>query len=149
MRAEDLIGTWRLVTIEGKSTTGDISFPYGQHPVGLLLYDQLGNMSVVFMKQGRPKFADADPVNATAEELRSAFDGFDAYCGRYTLNVDEETVTHHLIACKVPNREGTDLVRHVTFADGELRLRTLPIMKRGVEWTIYVVWQPAALPITT
>ena len=44
---EQLVGAWRLVSIETIRSNGEVIFPfYGKHPEGILMYDGSGWMSV-------------------------------------------------------------------------------------------------------
>lgn len=138
-----LIGTWRLRACEGRSADGQVMYPYGEAPQGMLVYDAHGSMIVILMRRGRPLFASGDVLRGTAEELRAAYEGFDAYCGTYTLDASRGTVTHHLVAARFPNWVGTDQVRYVTLRQDRLELSTPPILGGGSEWTFSLVWQPA------
>lgn len=84
------------------------------------MYFANGSMSAVLMKRDRPKFASGDMANGTPEEIKAAFEGFDAYCGTFTLDEAESVVTHHVEACRFPNWEGTDQVRHFTLEGDSL-----------------------------
>jgi hypothetical protein len=139
--ADRLVGSWKLVSIYGESTGGEVFYPYGEDPVGLLMYDPPGNMSAVLMRRGRPRFASGDMANGTPQELKEAFEGFDAYCGTFTVDVAKGTVTHHVAASRFPNWEGTDQVRHFELAGDVLRIYSAPILARGTEWTVHVVWE--------
>jgi hypothetical protein len=140
---DQLIGTWRLQSCEGRSADGQVIYPYGEAPEGMLMYDAHGHMIVILMRRSRPLFVGGDVLRGTAEELRAAFEGFDAYCGTYTLDVSQATVTHHLVAARFPNWVGTDQVRHVTLRQDRLALSTPPILGGGTEWTFSLIWQPA------
>jgi hypothetical protein len=109
----------------------------------MLMYDQLGNMSVILMRPGRPAFAAGDLLGGTLEEIKIAFEGFDAYCGTYTVDENQGIVIHHLLASGFPNWEGTDQVRHVMLMNDELHLSTPPILARGVEWIVEANWKRA------
>ena len=67
-----VVGTWRLVSSEGRSSAGDVSRPYGDGPVGLLLYGPDGYMSATLMRPHRPPFASGDRLRGTPEEVRLA-----------------------------------------------------------------------------
>lgn len=144
LRPEHLIGTWNLIACEGRSSTGDTLYPYGQEPVGMLMYDPNGYMSVVLMRPGRRPFAGSDPLGGTPEEVKTAFEGFDAYCGKYNVNTSQGTVTHHLIAARFPNWEGTEQTRYVTLYEDRLDLSAPPILAQGVEWIFSLKWQRAS-----
>jgi len=45
--SDQLIGAWRLVSIETIRPNGEVIYPYyGKHPQGLVMYDRNGSMSV-------------------------------------------------------------------------------------------------------
>lgn len=113
-------------SLDMKSLEGEVFHPYGEAPQGMLIYDASGYMSVVLMRPGRPKFLGGDPLSGTAEELKEAFEGFDAYSGRYEVDLEKGIVTHHLEACRFPNWEGTDQVRYFELSGDRLVLSTPP-----------------------
>jgi hypothetical protein len=141
MPGQELIGSWKLVEIYGESDDGEIIRPYGESPAGVLMYTADGNMSAVLMKQARPKFASGDMAMGTPEEIRAAFEGFDAYCGTFTLDEAANIVTHHVEACRFPNWEGSDQIRYFELDANRLRIYTPPILALGKGWVIYVVWE--------
>ena len=55
--AADFVGTWELVSIEERSETGDWEpweSPWPGKPVGILMYDNLGNIAVQITCGGGP-----------------------------------------------------------------------------------------------
>jgi hypothetical protein len=105
-----LIGTWRLVSIEGGTTQAN----RGTRPTGLIYYDANGYMAAQIMPdRPRPKWTGAP----TPEQALEAFRGYTAYFGTYTIDEKASTVTHH--------RQGmldggaVDFVRHFKFASGD------------------------------
>lgn len=143
LHREHLIGTWHLRTCELRSTDGQVMHPYDTAPMGMLMYDPAGSMMVLLMRPGRPAFASGDVLNGTAYEIKAAFEGFDAYCGTYTVDEQQSTVTHHITACRFPNWEGSDQLRFVQLAENHLVLTSPPIRARGSEWTVIVIWTRA------
>jgi hypothetical protein len=139
MMVKDLIGTWDLVSLFGESTDGETWHIYGENPAGMLIYTAERTMTAVLMKQGRPQFTGG-PDSPTAKELGEAFFGFDAYCGTYTLDPDQNKITHHVLASRLPAWEGSEQVRHFDLHQDTLRIRSAPIAARGTEWVVYVVW---------
>jgi hypothetical protein len=95
---DQLIGAWRLVSIETAGPNGEIVYLfYGKHPEGLIVYDRSGWMSVqvtsdppptVPFGSSREEFIAA----ATAEKV-AAVDGYYAYGGTWTLDTSNSTVT--------------------------------------------------------
>jgi hypothetical protein len=140
---DDLVGSWRLVSIYSKNVAGDIFYPYGEDPIGLLVYSRDGYMSATLMRQGRAHFASGDMYNGTPQELKEAFEGFDAYSGPYDIDSQRRAVIHHVEACRYPNWEGSDEVRYFQLEGDVLRLYTPPIRARGTEWVVYADWERA------
>jgi hypothetical protein len=98
----------------------------GQSPVGRLTYDAMGRMSAQIMRPDRPKFrADDAARTGTAEEKITAFDGYTAYYGTYTVNEAERVVTHHVEASLYPNWVGSDQRRPYEFSGDRLTLRVV------------------------
>lgn len=134
-----LIGTWRFISGLGKSEQGEVIYPYGEQFCGMLIYTPGGYMSALLMDPDRPLFASGDMMNGTPEELKAAFEGFDAYCGTYTLDEKNSTVVHHVQGAKFPNWVGTDQVRYYRLSGDTLRITAPPILAYGVEWIFEVV----------
>lgn len=58
MNNDSVVGTWSLVSMIAKSSKGDELFPYGENPIGMIIYSKSGDMAVVLMRAGRSKFAN-------------------------------------------------------------------------------------------
>jgi len=54
------IGTWRLVSAETKSDSGEISYPFGKNAMGYLIYGEDGYMAVTIMQAERVEFTTPD-----------------------------------------------------------------------------------------
>ena len=134
-----LTGTWRYISLSGKSTQGDVIYPYGEHIYGMLMYDPGGYMSALLMHPDRPGFASGDMMKGTPEELKAAFEEFDAYCGTYTINDENASVIHHVQGAKFPNWVGTDQVRFYNFSTDTLKITAPPILAHGLEWIFEAV----------
>jgi Lipocalin-like domain len=137
---EHLLGTWRLSACEGRAEDGSVVLPYTDKPEGMLMYHTNGTMMVIYMKPDRPLFESNDPGRGSNEEIRAAFEGFTAHCGRFVLNPDASTVTHHLEQALFPNWVGTQQVRFISLVDGQLSLSTPPILAGGKEWIFSLIW---------
>src|SRR3954467_14885351 len=77
-----LIGVWKLNTIE-VTLHGKTVFPYGENPIGRLMYDTAGRTSAHVMKVGRVSSV-VDPAavtNCSESELREIADGYVGYFG--------------------------------------------------------------------
>ena len=140
VRNEQFIGTWKLVSCETRSSNGEVVYPYGMNPYGMLMYDSEGNMSVLLMRRDRPKFASGDLRRGTTEEIKAAFEGFNAYCGTYDVNEEKGTITHHVEGSKFPNRIGADLIRFFKFLGDQLHLSTSTMLADGKQVATRLVW---------
>ncbi len=141
MGHEKFLGTWKLVSAEYRRANGEVIEIYGENPAGLLMYDTDGNMAIQIMNRGRPKFAVADRLGGTPEQIQAAFRGYLAYFGTYTVGEEKHTVTHHLEGALLPNWVGVDQVRFFELDGNRLTLRTPPLMIGGAEATGYLVWE--------
>jgi Lipocalin-like domain len=150
VRADDLVGTWRLVSWQSHRSDGTTVAPFGGAPAtGLIVYTADGFVSATLMQVdraslGRPVRTSADVAEAAGEEVEAAFKGYMAYCGTYSVADDGQTVTHHLECALYPDWVGTDLVRFGTLEDGRLTLRTPPVEVDGTEQHGELVWERAA-----
>jgi hypothetical protein len=140
--ASRFVGAWRLVSCETRDSNGQTQHPYGERPLGQILYDDAGYMSAQLMRTDRPRFAGGDPARGTDAEVRSAFDGYVAYFGTYSVDDAKSAVTHHVTGASFPNWIGIDLVRYYAFDEGgRLRLSTPPIEVGGRSLEYVLTWQ--------
>ena len=124
MKQKSFIGTWTLLKFTLKQADGKISYPYGENPIGQLLYDGNGNMMVEIMKPDIKKFESPNPLQGTPEEISSAYNGFIAYYGTYTIQPASNLIIHHIKACSFPNWVDQYQRRFYEFEGNKLILRT-------------------------
>jgi len=115
MQRVNVVGTWNLISAKAQNPNDDVIHLYGEDPSGMLMYDAKGHMFAVLIRPGRSRFVSGDPLGGTSEEIKEAFEGFDAYCGTYEVNTEKRTITHHVTASRFPNWEGTDQLRYFEF----------------------------------
>jgi hypothetical protein len=135
------MGTWRLVSLEARNSNGEVIYPYGRDAFGMLMYDLGGYMSVLLMHRDRPKFASDDLLRGTPEEIRTAFEGCDAYCGTYEVNEEKGIITHHVEGSRFPNWVDTDQIRYFEFSGNQLILNSPPLQLGGEQWTVRGVFE--------
>ncbi len=140
--ANKFVGAWRLVSTEFRAEDGSLGeSPYGTDSQGLLMYDAQGNMSAQLGQKHRQPFAIADRKAGTNEELRAAFESYQAYCGRYKIDESERVVTHTVNQSLLPNWVGGEQQRHYEFREGRLILRTPPLTIGGKPMNGELVWE--------
>ena len=137
--ASRLVGTWSLARYEARVGDQPPTLPFGPHAAGRLMYDGLGHMAVQLLVPDRPLFASPDWTEGTPTEIETAFEGFVAYYGDYTLDEAAGTITHHLKGAHYPNWIGTQQVRTFRFEGDTLVLSTPPFFGMGME-AVHTLW---------
>ena len=115
-----IVGTWELLTRTVTRADGSkiVDSVLGEKPVGRLIYDASGAMSLQMMRPGR-KAAISTPADANQRVTL----GYDSYFGRYTVDEKAGTVTHHVEASLFPEDVGDDWVRPFKLEGDTLTLR--------------------------
>ena len=115
-----IVGTWQLMTrtVTRADGTKIVDPVLGDKPVGRLIYDATGAMSLQMMRVGR-QAAISTPANANPRVTL----GYDSYFGRYTVDEKAGTVTHHVEASLFPEDLGDNWVRPFTLEGDTLTLR--------------------------
>lgn len=142
MSKNSFVGVWKLVSIDAVRRSGGILPIYGKNPIGRLYYDEAGNMSVHFMRSGRPKFKSETKFRATAQEMRAAYESYEAYFSTYEVDEEKHLVYHKVLGGLFPNWTGTIQSRYYQFEGSHLILSTEPIGSRPSGKTIVtLVWE--------
>jgi hypothetical protein len=94
----------------------------GEKPIGRLVYDPSGAMSLQMMRVGR-KNVISTPANPRDQANPRVVLGYDSYFGRYAVNEKAGTVTHHVEGSLFPEDLGDDWVRPFTLEGDRLTLR--------------------------
>jgi hypothetical protein len=139
---DKFIGTWKLVSWKVKQADGEVTdSPLGSTPLGSLMYQPGGRMSVALMRPDRPRFASNNLVDATPEEIKAGFEGYLAYCGSYEVNEGERFIIHHLEFSSFPNWVETDQKRYFEFIGNRLTLKTPPVTVLGAVQIHSLTWE--------
>ena len=124
---QDLVGTWRLVSVETIRPNGEVIYPfYGRHPEGLLIYDRSGWMSVQIVSDPKPTVPTSSSregfLAAPAADKVTAVNGYYAYYGTWTFDASAQTVTHHIQQSLYPGEKETDGLRRLLLEGNRLTL---------------------------
>ena len=139
--ADGLVGSWRLISAEGHGTDGSVTYQYGPEPLGRVMFDDGGRMSIHLVNPSRRPFASADFLRPTPEERTEASDGYFGYFGSYTVDESAEVVTFHVEGAAYPNYIGTAQRRLFVLEGDRLTLRTPPERAGGADITYVVTWE--------
>ncbi len=134
------VGTWKLVSYEQRRANGEVTYPKGRQPVGVLAYTRGGQMSAQIMPEANAAWP-ADYYNkATQEQLRAAMLDYVAYFGTFTVNEAEKTVVHHVQGSVNPGFLRTDQKRSYEFSGNRLIL-SLTRTVNGEDRSIRLTWE--------
>jgi hypothetical protein len=119
--SQALVGTWRLLSREDRTATGQrrIDPGLGADPEALLFYDRGGNFAAQFMKRVRTAEQGGVPAPAGPNNSR-AVGGYDAYFGSYVVDDAAGTVTQRLVGALSPENVGLVLTRSMRVDGDEL-----------------------------
>jgi hypothetical protein len=141
MKAEDLIGTWRLRSWKNTASDGTSVEPLGDDPVGFIFYNHDGYMSVAIMGANRSPYAVPDAFGGTQQERSDAISTYLSYSGPFEVLTDQDVVIHHIEVSLFPNWVGKDQERFAKLEGTTLTLSTKPMMFQGVERRAEIVWE--------
>jgi hypothetical protein len=141
---DKFVGAWRLVSYEFRDDECNISHPFGEDTLGLIIYDRSGMMSVQIIRHDRPLFPSEDMFGAAPETVIAAFEGLNTYYGTFEVDEARHIVTHQVQGASMPNRSGSAQVRHYEFMDDLLVLKTPPRLLDGKMLTGVLVWKKIA-----
>ena len=147
--SQALIGTWRLVSREDRTASGQrrIEPGLGSDPVALLIYDRGGNFAAQFMKRDRLAAAAAaapSPAGTGAPNNSRAVGGYDAYFGSYTVDDVAGTVTQRLEGALSAENVGLVLTRSMRVTGDELVIQLDTASADGTPVVRTLRWTRAA-----
>lgn len=124
--AQNLVGSWRLIDTREVRPNGEMLKPYGKTPVGLLIYDDKGNMSAQIQY---------DNAKGPNDET------YIAYFGTYKIDPQSGTVSHIVKGSSRLSYRGTTQMRFVTLNGNLLTLGLLPQMVNGEMRLRSLTWE--------
>ena len=126
------VGTWMLASLGGE---GRLVERLGANPVGILVYDDIGNMSVQIMNRARGQIS----LN-TDQDFKAALQSYIGYFGKYSIDTEEKSVTHHVVGSLYPKDVGRQFKRLYEFSGDQLRLTAIGLIG-GEHIEADLVWQ--------
>jgi len=139
-QVEQLYGTWRLVSLVQEVVgSGERRDVLGKAPQGFLHYGGDGRMSVIIVRENRPK--PAEWLKMTDPERADLFKTMNAYAG--TFKVEGSRVVHNIDISWNESWTGTAQPRNFRIDGRTLTLRTDPAVSPidGRQGTLVLVWE--------
>ena len=127
--AGDFVGTWKLASIESPAEAGGwgpATVPFAGMPVGVIMYDAIGNMAVQIT-------SDPRGVETPAEQPEIV-NGYVAYYGKYEVDSEARTVTHHRRGHVNPELAKLSVVRYYELSGDTLTLTLAPSRDLRLNW---------------
>jgi hypothetical protein len=122
---DQLVGTWRLVSLETRRADGETAYPFGPNPVGLFVFDAEGNYSVQLTSPDRP--ADGS--------------GYVASMGTYAADDDQQQFVLTATAGLAPGSAGVPTVRRVTMSGRVAVFQPPPQVIDGLAAQTLITWE--------
>jgi hypothetical protein len=119
----DLIGTWTLEAFEMVAGDGTVTTPFGDAPLGRIMYAADGTMSAMLCRPDRPTFGSR-AGDATDAQWAAIASTYVAYAGTWTRAGDQ--VHHEVAIALIPDWIGTTMHRTIGERDGRLTLTVEP-----------------------
>lgn len=143
--ASQLIGTWRLMSRQDRTAAGErrIDPGLGADPVALLVFDTAGNFAAQFMKRDRSSGVLAATTRAGANNS-TAVNGYDAYFGKYAVDVGSGSVRTTLEGSLSPDDVGSVFTREMHVDGDTLTIKLATTSADGEPVTRTLIWKRSA-----
>jgi len=137
-----LVGTWQLVSRIDRDTSGHVipEPSLGSDPVGYLIYDSKGHVAAQLRAQHRTGASGAITSQANSNNP-AHIGGYDAYFGRYEVNLQRHTVTHILDGAISPGDVGRRITRGFEVSGDALTITFEPGTQANGKITRTIIWR--------
>jgi hypothetical protein len=126
---DQLVGTWRLVSLETRRADGATTYPFGPDPIGLFVFDAQGNYSVQLTGSGQPAGGSGGSA------------GYVASLGTYEADDDQQQFTLTGTAGLAPGSVGVPTVRRVTMNGRVAVFQPPPQVIDGLSAQTLITWE--------
>jgi hypothetical protein len=133
--ANDLVGTWQLVSTVNTAKDGTKSDAFGPSPKGMFIFTADGHFAQVLTRASLPKFTADNRAQGTADENKAVVQGSIAVFGTY--KIADKVLALNVESSTYPNWAGTEQKRAVTSLNGNELAYTLQASIGGTNVTTY------------
>jgi Lipocalin-like domain len=134
-----LIGTWKLKSLETRTTDGSVSYPYGRQVRGYVIFSPEGYFSATIMNANREKFPSQDMRGGSIEQKAEAADSCLCYAGPYETEKDKFRIKVEVSL--FPNWIGTTQERSFKIEGKTLSVIIAPILLNGREQRGHLIFE--------
>jgi hypothetical protein len=120
-RNREIAGTWMLVSLVNTQPDGQKTDVFGSNPKGKAIFSPDGHFSVLFTRDGLPKFASGNRVKGTPEENQAIVQGSVAYFGTYSIDATEKILVQKIEGSTFPAWTGEVQKRKYTLEGDQLQ----------------------------
>jgi len=140
---DQLVGTWKLVSVYIEAPDGSRLDPFGAKPTGIVTMDGNGHISLQIIDSDLPKFASNDRLEGTPEENKAVVKGILCYFGTYSVSDADRSLNIHIESSSFPNWKGTDQKRFVALTEDEMKWTSPTTTIGGPGFTGHTEWKRA------
>lgn len=133
-QAGNIVGTWELLSYIDTPEKGAPVHPWGQKPSGLLIYDDTGHMAVQIQRTPIDKRTAKATASLKQAEKIDLLGGYTAYFGKYSVDWQKMTLTHHVEGNLFPVYIGTDQEKNFELTADRLTLK-VSWVEDGKSWS--------------
>ena len=139
---EQLVGTWKLVSLHNMRNDGSKIDVYGPNANGILIYTSDGHFALVDTRSDLPKLASNSRDRGTPEEYKAVVQGSIAYFGTYSVNEADKVITAKIEGSTFANMiGGPDQKRIITSLTADELKFTNPASTSGA--ILELLWKRA------
>ena len=120
-RSREVVGTWMLVSLVNTQPDGQKADVMGSNPKGKAIFSADGHFSVIFTRDGLPKFASGNRVKGTPEENQAVVQGSVAYFGTYSTDTTDKVFAQKIEGSTFPAWIGEVQKRKYTIEGDQLQ----------------------------
>jgi|SRR5690554_3207119 len=137
-----LQGCWLLRAYQLEQPDGSVIHPMGEQPAGLLVYSPGGHMSVHLSQPGAQPPAPEQLPPGVSTDLALSYACYSSYFGRYSVDSEQQVVTHHLEGASVLAWAGSEFPRRYDLEGNRLSLSATAVNEYGARAVL--VWEREA-----
>lgn len=140
----EVVGIWKFLSLEYQDDDGTVIYPFGKDVAGLAMIDARRYFSLHLMDIKRPSFKVPDPRGGTAEEVKTAFEGYIGYYGTFDLDETKGVIIFHVKGAWLPNWIDGDQIRYYTLNGNRMTISTAAVLFGGKKRVGKLIWERVA-----